>query len=70
MGSSEWTALKQQNFEAIVAMHLNITKADLIKNEYYNRSYHFIDATAGSGWYRVGETDLDGSPLVFLRNAE
>jgi len=51
-------------------MHLSITKAVLTKNQYYNRVYHYIDATAGPGKYLVGKQEIDGSPLVFLSNAE
>lgn len=70
IGCSEWTPIKLQHFETIVAMHISITKAVLNKNPYYNQVYHYIDATAGPGRYRVGRDEIEGSPLVFLRTAE
>jgi len=70
VGASEWTVLKQQNFDVIITMHLNITKAVLAKNPYFKRTYRFIDATAGPGAYTIDDARVEGSPLVFLRNAE
>jgi hypothetical protein len=69
VGFSQWTRIKLQHLGAILAMHVRITKAVLSKNPYYNRVYHFIDATAGPGKYVVGSQEMQGSPLMFLEVA-
>jgi three-Cys-motif partner protein len=51
-------------------MHAKIAGAVLNKHSYYDREYHYIDATAGPGKYLVGKEELEGSPLVFLAVAE
>ncbi len=70
VGYSCWTPLKQLHFEAILRMHLSISKAVISKNTYLNQHYHYIDATAGPGTYTVGNQVLNGSPLVFIDLAE
>lgn len=70
VGFSDWTPLKLDHLNSIIAMHLSITKAVLQRNPYYRRNYLFIDATAGPGKYSIGGRDLEGSPLLFLSNAE
>jgi three-Cys-motif partner protein len=70
VGYSFWTQLKQQHFEAILQMHLSISKAVISKNPYLNQRYHYIDATAGPGTYVVENQELKGSPLVFIGLAE
>jgi three-Cys-motif partner protein len=70
LGLSKWTALKQEHFASIITMHLSITQAVLAKHGYYNRIYHYFDATAGPGRYWVGDVEMEGSPLIFLKNAE
>lgn len=71
VGLSEWTPLKAEHFQDIVKMHLSVTKAVLAKNEYYNRYYHYVDATAGPGRYpSLDNIQLEGSPVIFLKNAE
>ena len=70
VGYSFWTPLKQQHFEAILRMHLSISKAVISKNPYLNQQYHYIDATAGPGTYSVENQVLNGSPLVFIGLAE
>lgn len=51
-------------------MHVSITNAVLRKNPFYVQEYHFIDATAGPGTYRVSGEEVQGSPIVFLSVAE
>lgn len=70
LGAGDWTPLKQRHFNSIISMHLRITQAVLAKHAYYNRTYHYIDATAGPGRYAVRGIEVEGSPLVFVRNAE
>jgi len=70
VGASPWTKLKQEHFASIITMHLSITKAVLDRNDFFNRTYCFIDATAGPGTYPVEGTVLHGSPLVFIGKAE
>ena len=70
VGFSEWTPKKLEHFNSIVSMHLRITNAVLRKNRYFRQRYHYIDATAGPGRLRFEDQYLDGSPLIFLSNAE
>jgi three-Cys-motif partner protein len=70
VGFSEWTPIKLQHLETILAMHVSITRSVLNKNPYYHQIYHFIDATAGPGRYFVGQQEVIGSPLLFLGVAE
>ena len=70
VGFSEWTPMKLQHLRAILEMHTKIARAVLNKHLYYDREYHYIDATAGPGRYLVGKEKLEGSPLVFLAVAE
>jgi three-Cys-motif partner protein len=63
-GFSDTTRTKLEHFQAILNVHLALTRAVLAKNRYYRRTYHYIDATAGPGWYP--EEQCNGSPLVFL----
>jgi len=70
VGASLWTKLKQAHFASIAAMHLSITKAVIERNEYYTRSYCYIDATAGPGAYRAENELIQGSPLIFIERAE
>jgi three-Cys-motif partner protein len=70
VGFSEWTPIKLEHLKAIIAMHISITKAVLKKNPYYRQVYHFIDATAGPGKYKIDSEEVQGSPLVFLSAAE
>jgi three-Cys-motif partner protein len=70
VGFSVWTPTKLEHLEAIMEMHVSITKAVLDRNPYFKQEYHFVDATAGPGRYRVGEKEMKGSPLLFLSVAE
>jgi hypothetical protein len=70
VGRSEWTPIKLQHLESIMAMHIAITQAVLHKWPHYSPMYHYIDATAGPGRYAIGNQSVSGSPLVFLAEAE
>lgn len=70
MGVSEWTPSKLQHFRSIVSMHLMISTAVLAKSPYYSKIYQYIDANAGPGRYDHHGSELIGSPLVFLEEAE
>ena len=70
VGYSQWTRTKLEHLSAIITMHIRVTQAVLNKNPYYKQVYHFIDATAGPGEYKVDDLEVKGSPLIFLTVAE
>lgn len=66
VGQSEYSPTKEEHYSKILGWHMNVA-ARVIKKG-WNSDYLFIDATAGSGkLYDCG--GIDGSPLVFLRQA-
>ena len=67
VGYGELTPLKIEHFSRIMAMHMAITQAVIKKSRYFKRVYRYIDLTAGKGYT---PNDLQGSPLVFLEQAE
>lgn len=68
IGFGEYTRIKLENYARIVDMHLAITHAVLRRNNArYRQKYWYIDLTAGKG--RVPESELLGSPLLFLDKA-
>lgn len=67
VGEGELTPLKINHLAKIFGMHLAVTQAVLNKNLYYQQQYRYIDLTAGKG---VSPTGLQGSPLVFIEQAE
>lgn len=70
VGRSWLTPIKQEHLEAILAMHLSITSAVLKRNLFYNQKYHYIDATAGPGFYKAEGKNVTGSPITFINLAE
>ena len=66
VGSGPFTRVKLDQLRAVLAMHVNITKAVLNKHPFYTQVYHYIDATAGAGKYEVRGEEVQGSPLLFL----
>jgi hypothetical protein len=67
-GYSEYTAVKQEHFTAIIAMHLKIVSAIISENTWPDKRYWYFDLTAGSGSHP--KTGAPGSPLIFLGIAE
>jgi three-Cys-motif partner protein len=65
VGISGHTFEKLNTFQSIVKTHLAIANRVIQKHHYYDRSYWYIDITAGPGRYE----GFDGSPLVFLKEA-
>ena len=68
VGFGTHTELKINHLRNILAMHINITGAVIDKCRYYERVYHYIDATAGPG--KCPELGLIGSPMVFIKTAQ
>ncbi len=67
IGYGAYTPIKIQHLSKIFEMHLSITRAVLNNHPYYTQTYHYIDATSGSGRTPDG---TNGSPLVFLERIE
>ena len=67
VGEGELTPLKINHLAKIFGMHLAVTQAVLNKNPYFQQQYRYIDLTAGKG---TSPTGLQGSPLVFIKQAE
>ena len=68
VGFGDCTEIKMGHFSRIVAMHLAVTQAVLIKNSHlYPQRYRYIDLTAGKGFSPNGEK---GSPITFIEQAE
>lgn len=64
IGYSDSTPRKIEHLKKIMAMHLNISWAVINRGRSWaNRSYHYMDLTAGKGETPDG---LPGSPLVLL----
>jgi hypothetical protein len=71
VGYGEHTALKQEHFEKILRLHMNITTSVQRnwRHSWYGpdlETYHYFDINAGAG---NDPTGLIGSPLIFLRQA-
>ncbi len=64
VGYGELTPFKLELLSKIFDMHLAITQAVINKNNFYNRTYLYIDLTSGKGF--SPDSKLKGSPLVFL----
>ncbi|VAW40122.1 hypothetical protein MNBD_CHLOROFLEXI01-4366 [hydrothermal vent metagenome] len=71
VGYGEFTARKIDHLKKIIAMHLAVTSAVILKYHKpyrYRKLYKYVDLTSGKGFSPDGK--IPGSPLVFLRNAE
>ncbi len=71
VGYGELTPYKIEHLGDILAMHLAVTSAVVLKNHKkynYKKSYRYVDLTSGKGF--SPDRKILGSPLVFLRNAE
>lgn len=64
VGFGKFTTTKMGIFRKIVGMHLVVTQAVLNNHPAYKQTYKHIDATSGKGF--IPESNLPGSPLVFL----
>ncbi len=65
VGQSEYSETKEQHYAHILGWHMGVACRAMGK---WKSDYLMIDATAGTGkLYDCGE--IDGSPLVFLRQA-
>ena len=68
VGYGDLTEIKIHIFMKIVAMHLAISQAVIMKHQkIYPPNYHYIELTAGKGFTPNGEK---GSPIAFIEVAE
>ncbi len=65
-GYSEWTPTKQRFFRRFIRLHLKIAASAMAKC--YQRRYTYFDLNAGCGV--DPDTNEDGSPLIFVDEAE
>jgi three-Cys-motif partner protein len=70
VGISRFTPIKLRQFQSIIEMHLAISKAVLNRNLFYPQKYLYVDVTAGPGKYLFNNTELTGTPIVFLNTVE
>lgn len=67
VGQSEYSQMKEDHYSKILAWHMKV--ASIVIEKDTRNNYLMIDATAGTGkLYDQG--CIDGSPLVFLKQAQ
>lgn len=70
VGQSDYTAIKQRHFAAIIKTHLQVAKGIMSRNKYPNwiePYYLYVDLYAGCG---NNLDDVPGSPVIFFDQAK
>jgi three-Cys-motif partner protein len=66
VGMSQYTGGKEECFDKIISMHINIVNS-IAKKSYADSRYHYIDLNAGPGEYDCDGSLIEGSPIKFLK---
>jgi hypothetical protein len=66
VGMSQYTGGKEECFDKIITMHINIVSS-IAKKSYADYRYHYVDLNAGPGEYDCDGSLIEGSPIKFLK---